>query len=97
MEGVPRKAIVQCICTTLHQCFTVFQVQEYLKNLGTEYRFSCYYEKDPKGCHLLGDYLEAISRDEETAYKVWLKNCDERSHGHSCHKVAGYRVVWWSI
>ena len=25
------------------------EVQEYIKNLGTEYRFGCYSEKDPKG------------------------------------------------
>ena len=73
--------------------FSSLQVQEYLKNLATEYRFSCYYEKEPKGCHLLADYLEAIEHDSNTAFKVYLKNCDERSHAHSCHKVAGYREV----
>ena len=30
-------------------------VEEYLENLGTEYRFGCYHEKNPKGnicfCH----------------------------------------------
>ena len=67
------------------------QVQEYLDNLGTEYRFSCYYENEPKGCHLLADYMEAIKKDSDTAFKVYLKNCDERNHAHSCHKVAGYR------
>ena len=25
------------------------EVQEYIKNLGIEYRFGCYHEKDPKG------------------------------------------------
>ena len=25
------------------------QVKEYLENLGTEYRFHCYHEKDPEG------------------------------------------------
>ena len=25
------------------------EVQEYLNNLGTEYRFGCYSEKNPKG------------------------------------------------
>ena len=25
------------------------EVQEYLENLGLEYRFGCYNEKDPKG------------------------------------------------
>ena len=25
------------------------EIEEYLKNLGTEYRFGCYQEKNPKG------------------------------------------------
>ncbi len=25
------------------------EVKQYLENLGTEYRFSCYYEKNPSG------------------------------------------------
>ena len=69
------------------------QVKEYLENLGTEYRFSCYYEKEPKGCHLLADYLLAIKNDAVTAFQVYLKNCDVRNFAHSCHKVAGFRVV----
>ena len=71
--------------------FVHYQVAEYLKNLGTEYRFSCYYEKEAKGCHLLADYMEAIDHDSKTAFQVYLKNCDERNWAHSCHKVAGYR------
>ena len=76
----------------LSQSLLHIQVTEYLQNLATEYRFSCYYEKEPKGCHLLADYLESIEKDSDTAFKVYLKNCDERSHAHSCHKVAGYRL-----
>ena len=72
-------------------CYFLYQVAEYLKNLGTEYRFSCYYEKEAKGCHLLADYMEAIDHDSKTAFQVYLKNCDERNWAHSCHKVAGYR------
>jgi len=67
------------------------EVKEYLENLGTEYRFSCYYEKEPKGCHLLADYLLAIKNDAVTAFQVYLKNCDVRNFAHSCHKVAGFR------
>ena len=52
------------------------QVAEYLKNLGTEYRFSCYYEKEAKGCHLLADYMEAIDHDSKTAFQAALT----RSH-----------------
>lgn len=77
----------------IYQSIASLQVKEYLENLGTEYRFSCYYEKEPKGCHLLADYMDAIKKDSHTAFEVYLKNCDERSHPHSCHKVAGFRVV----
>jgi hypothetical protein len=35
------------------------EVQEYLERLATEYRFSCYHEKDPKG-----------EREKETNFKV---------------------------
>ena len=38
------------------------EVQEYLNNLGIEYRFGCYSEKDPKACQLL-----------ESLWKPYLK------------------------
>ena len=66
------------------------EVAEYVENLGIEYRFGCYHERDPKACHLLGDYLEGIKKDWSKALKIYATNCDEYKHGHSCHKVAGY-------
>jgi len=66
------------------------EVQEYIKNLGTEYRFGCYSEKDPKACHLLGDFMEAIKQDYEKAKKIYEINCDEYGMAHSCHKSGGY-------
>lgn len=69
------------------------EVADYLENLGIEYRFGCYHEKDPKACHLLGDYLESIKKDFNKAFKLYTNNCDEYGHGHSCHKVAGYKFV----
>ena len=69
------------------------EVADYIENLGIEYRFGCYHEKDPKACHLLGDYLESIKKDFSKALKLYMNNCDEYNHGHSCHKVAGYKYV----
>jgi len=68
-------------------------VKEYVENLGTEYRFGCYSEKNPKSCHLLADYLEAVKKDYAKAFKVYEINCTQYKHGHSCHKVAGYKYI----
>jgi len=65
--------------------------RDYIDNLGIEYRFGCYHEKDPKACHLLGDYWESIKKDFSKAYKTYEINCTDYNHGHSCHKAAGYR------
>ncbi|XP_041358914.1 cytochrome c oxidase assembly factor 7B-like [Gigantopelta aegis] len=66
------------------------QVKEYIKNLGTEYRFQCYHEKIPEGCHRLGDFFESIKKDLEKASKVFKTNCDDNNYGWSCFKVANY-------
>ncbi|XP_023346381.1 cytochrome c oxidase assembly factor 7 homolog [Eurytemora carolleeae] len=66
-------------------------VKEYVENLGIEYRFGCYQEKNPKSCHLLGDYWESIKKDFSKAYKTYELNCTDYNFGHSCHKAAGYR------
>ncbi|KAL1130440.1 hypothetical protein AAG570_011688 [Ranatra chinensis] len=68
-------------------------VKEYLKNLGTEYRFGCYNEKKPEVCHLLGNYLEAISKDFDKAGKVYKSNCDDYNFAKSCLKTANYMVT----
>ena len=67
------------------------EVADYIENLGIEYRFGCYHEKDPKACHLLGDYLESIKKDFTKSLKIYTSNCDDYGYGHSCHKVAGYK------
>jgi len=69
------------------------EVKEYLDNLGVEYRFGCYHEKDPAACHLLGDYWEGIKKDFIKALRIYTTNCDEYKHAHSCHKVAGYKYI----
>jgi len=68
-------------------------VADYIENLGIEYRFGCYHERDPKACHLLGDYWESVKKDFVKALKIYTTNCDDYKHGHSCHKVAGYKYV----
>jgi len=69
------------------------EVKEYLDNLGIEYRFACYQEKDPKACHMLGDYLEGIKKDFIKALRIYTTNCNEYKNGHSCHKVGGYKYI----
>jgi len=66
-------------------------VKVYLDNLGIEYRFGCYHEKNPKSCHLLADYWEAIKKDFSKAYRTYETNCLDYNHGHSCAKAGGYR------
>jgi len=68
-------------------------VKDYMENLGAEYRFGCYKERDPAACHLLGDFLEGIKRDFGKAFKIYHTNCLEHKHGHSCHKAAGYKCL----
>uniref|UniRef100_A0A224YWJ6 Cytochrome c oxidase assembly factor 7 n=1 Tax=Rhipicephalus zambeziensis TaxID=60191 RepID=A0A224YWJ6_9ACAR len=68
-------------------------VKEFLKNLGIEYRFECFKEKKPDGCHRLGDYLEAIKKDFARACNVYKNNCDDYHYGKSCFKYANYRLV----
>ncbi|CAD6211988.1 GSCOCG00003935001-RA-CDS [Cotesia congregata] len=65
-------------------------VEAYLKNIYTEYRFGCESEKNPNACHLLGDYLEGITRDFEKAAETFKSNCDERNWPRSCAKYGGY-------
>uniref|UniRef100_A0A8D8WP42 Cytochrome c oxidase assembly factor 7 homolog n=2 Tax=Cacopsylla melanoneura TaxID=428564 RepID=A0A8D8WP42_9HEMI len=60
------------------------ETKEYIKNLGIEYRFGCYSEKNPEACHLLGDYLDAIQKDMEKAMKVYKANCDDAAYPRSC-------------
>eukprot|EP00088_Acartia_fossae_P016746 TRINITY_DN1941_c0_g1_i1.p1 TRINITY_DN1941_c0_g1~~TRINITY_DN1941_c0_g1_i1.p1 ORF type:complete len:250 (-),score=41.94 TRINITY_DN1941_c0_g1_i1:14-763(-) len=66
------------------------QVKDYLDNLGMEYRFGCYHEKNPKSCHMLADYWEGIKKDYAKSYKTYTTNCNDYNYGASCHKAAGY-------
>ena len=66
------------------------QAKEYLDTLGVEYRFQCYKEKRPDGCHRLGDYMEAFKKDMQKARKVYENNCNEHNYGKSCFKCGIY-------
>ncbi|KAA0183365.1 hypothetical protein HAZT_HAZT001829 [Hyalella azteca] len=61
-------------------------VKEFLEKLGVEYRFSCFSEKRPDSCHLLGEYFETIKTDYEKAMKVFKNNCDEYKFARSCNQ-----------
>ncbi|PRD21827.1 UNVERIFIED_CONTAM: Cytochrome c oxidase assembly factor 7-like protein [Trichonephila clavipes] len=69
------------------------EVQEYLEKLGIEYKFSCFKENNSEGCHLLGDYLEAVKKDFESAIKVFKSNCDDNKHGKSCFKYGNFTYL----
>ncbi|KAK5638472.1 hypothetical protein RI129_012767 [Pyrocoelia pectoralis] len=69
------------------------EVKKFITNLGIEYRFGCYSEKNSEVCHLLGDYLEAIDNDYKKASKVYKTNCDEYKYPKSCYKYATYALL----
>ena len=69
------------------------EVDEYLKNLGIEYRFGCYSEKNPKSCQLLGEYMESITREMEKAFNLFENNCVEYGFGPSCNKAGHYKIT----
>lgn len=69
------------------------QAKEYLEKLGIEYRFQCFHEKLPDGCHRLADFLEAFKKDLTKARTVYQSNCDEGKYGHSCFKFGNYNLL----
>ena len=69
------------------------QVKEYLRILGIEYRFQCYHQKLPDGCHRLADYLEAFMFEFKKARTVYQMNCVDNNFGHSCYKYGHYLML----
>ena len=69
------------------------EAKKYLDRIGIEYRFQCYHEKRPDGCHRLGDYLEAFKHDWLKARMIYKTNCDENKYGQSCFKYGNYNMV----
>ncbi|XP_068098511.1 cytochrome c oxidase assembly factor 7 [Hyperolius riggenbachi] len=66
------------------------EVKEYLDNLGTEYSYQCYKERDPDGCYRLVEYFESIKKNFEAAAKLVKSTCEEHEHGQSCYKLGAY-------
>ena len=69
------------------------QVKEYLDNVSTEYRFQCYQENSPDGCHRLADFLEAFRKETPKARTIYMTNCNENKYGHSCFKAGNYHLL----
>jgi cytochrome c oxidase assembly factor 7 len=69
------------------------QAKEYLERIGIEYRFQCYSELKPDGCHRLADYMEAFRHEFDKAHAVYLKNCSENHYGASCYKLGHYHML----
>ncbi|KAI4828548.1 hypothetical protein JOQ06_005441 [Pogonophryne albipinna] len=69
------------------------EVKEFLDNLGMEYSFQCYKEKDPEGCQRLADYMEGVKKNYESAAQVLKQNCETNGHGESCYKLGAYHVT----
>ena len=61
---------------------------EFLHNLGIEYRYNCYEEKNPEACQLLAEYVELIERNVPKSTKLYRYTCDKYSLGKSCHNYA---------
>ncbi|KAJ1170240.1 hypothetical protein NDU88_002121 [Pleurodeles waltl] len=69
------------------------EVQEYLTNVGTEYSYQCYKEKDPNGCHRLAEYFEGIKKNFNSAAQVLKANCEQNQHSESCYKLGAYYIT----
>ncbi|XP_077573752.1 cytochrome c oxidase assembly factor 7 [Stigmatopora nigra] len=69
------------------------EVQEYLDNLGMEYSYQCYKEKDPEGCQRLADYMEGVKQNFEATAQVLKHNCETYNHAESCYKLGSYHAV----
>ncbi|CAI9731571.1 cytochrome c oxidase assembly factor 7 homolog [Octopus vulgaris] len=69
------------------------QAKAYLERVGVEYRFQCFHEKSPEGCHRLADYFESVKKEHERAAKMYKSTCDDYHYGHSCYKYGNYRTV----
>ncbi|XP_057697730.1 cytochrome c oxidase assembly factor 7 [Corythoichthys intestinalis] len=69
------------------------EVKQFLDNLGVEYSFQCYNEKNPEGCQRLADYMEGVKQNFEAAAQVLKHNCETYNHPGSCYKLGSYHVV----
>lgn len=67
--------------------------EEYVKNIGIEYRFGCYEEKQASACQLLAEYHEAIEQNFGEAFKQFRENCELRRWPRSCYKMGTYLLA----
>lgn len=44
-------------------------------------------------CHLLGDYEESITRNNNKAAAIYKENCDVRNSGRSCAKYGTFAYL----
>lgn len=68
-------------------------VQEYITRIGIEYRYQCFTEMLPDGCHRLGDWLQTFHRDFVKAGRVFKSNCDLTRYAHSCYKYGQFALL----
>lgn len=61
---------------------------EFIKNIGIEYRYGCYENKNPEACQLLAEYVELIEQNLPKSTKLYRFTCDTYSLGKSCHNYA---------
>ncbi|NP_001087293.1 cytochrome c oxidase assembly factor 7A [Xenopus laevis] len=69
------------------------EVKDYLDNLGTEYSYQCFKEKQPDGCNRLAEYFENIKKNFESAAGILKINCDQNEHSESFYKLGAYYVT----
>uniref|UniRef100_A0A4W5JYX8 Cytochrome c oxidase assembly factor 7 n=2 Tax=Hucho hucho TaxID=62062 RepID=A0A4W5JYX8_9TELE len=56
------------------------EVKQYLDNIGVEFSYQCYREKDPEGCQRL------------STTQVLKHNCEMNKHGEGFYKLGAYYV-----
>lgn len=76
------------MATDMNMLKTKEEVIEFLKNLGIEYRYGCYENKNPEACELLAEYVELVERNIEKSTRLYRFTCDTYSIGKSCHNYA---------
>ncbi|XP_062412181.1 cytochrome c oxidase assembly factor 7 isoform X1 [Sardina pilchardus] len=69
------------------------EVKQYLDNLGIEFSYQCYREKDPEGCQRLADYMEGVKKNFDSTAQILKHNCETNGHGESCYKLGAYYVA----
>ncbi|XP_026888004.2 cytochrome c oxidase assembly factor 7 isoform X1 [Electrophorus electricus] len=69
------------------------EVKQFLDNLGVEYSYQCYREKDPDACHRLADYLEGVKKNYDMTAQVLSHNCEVNGHSESCYKLGAYHIT----